>query len=138
MPASYTSARFVGREVAFARLAAVLDDAASGRSRTLILRGTGGGGISRFLDEGLGRVAELSEPWTVLRGGSWPCGADDPYAPVVRAIGPALRSLDAFALETVLGPAASDVIRLLPDLAQRLGDPVEGIASAPERRQART
>ena len=138
MPASYTSARFVGREVAFARLAAVLDDAASGRSRTLILGGTAGVGISRFLDEGVARVAELSEPWTILRGGAWPCGADDPYAPVVRAIGPALRALDDAALETVLGPAALDVIRLLPDLSVRLGDPVEGIASAPERRQART
>ena len=138
MPASYTSARFVGREVAFARLAAVLDDAASGRARTLILGGTAGVGVSRFLDEGLARVAELSEPWTILRGGSWPCGADDPYAPVVRAIGPALRALDDSALEAVLGPAALEVIRLLPDLAGRLGEPEGGIASAPERRQART
>ena len=138
MPASYTSARFVGREVAFARLAAVLDDAASGRSRTLILGGTAGIGISRFLDEGVTRVAELTEPWTILRSGSWPCGADDPYAPVVRAIGPALRALDDAALETVLGPAALEVVRLLPDLAIRLGEPTEGVASAPERRQART
>ncbi len=138
MPASYTSARFVGREVAFARLAAVLDDAASGRSRTLILGGTAGVGISRFLDEGVARVAELSEPWTILRGGAWPCGADDPYAPLVRAIGPALRALPDADLEAILGPAALDVIRLLPDLGVRLGEPVEGIASAPERRQART
>ena len=80
----------------------------------------------------------LSEPWTILRSGAWPCGADDPYAPVVRAIGPALRALDDAALEAVLGPATIEVIRLLPDLAVRIGEPVEAIASAPERRQART
>ena len=138
MPASYTSARFVGREVAFARLAAVLDDAAGGRSRTLILGGTAGVGVSRFLDEGLMRVAGLSEPWTVLRAGAWPSAADDPYGPVVRAIGPALHALDDADLADVLGPAVSDVVRLLPDLAVRLGEPADPIASAPERRQART
>ena len=138
MPASYTSARFVGREVAFARLAAVLDDAASGRARTLILGGTAGVGVSRFLDEGMARVAELSEPWTILRGGAWPCGADDPYGPVVRAIGPALRALDDAELAAVLGPAVPDVVRLMPDLAARLGGAPAHIATAPERRQART
>lgn len=138
MSASYTSARFVGREVAFARLAAVLDDAASGRARTLILGGTAGVGVSRFLDEGMARVSELAEPWTILRGDAWPCGADDPYGPVVRAIGPALRALADDDLEAVLGPAVPAVVRLLPDLAARLGEPADEVLSAPERRQART
>lgn len=138
MPASYTSARFVGRELAFARLAAVLDDAAGGRSRTLILGGTAGVGVTRFLDEGMARVAELSEPWTILRGGAWPCAADDPYGPVVRAIGSALRALTDDELVAVLGPAVPDVVRLLPDLALRLGEPADEVLSAPERQQART
>ena len=139
MPASYTSARFVGREVAFARLAAVLDDAAGGRARTLLLGGTAGVGVTRFLDEGMARVAELAEPWTILRSGAWPCSADDPYGPVVRAIGPALRALPDVDLAEILGPAVPDVARLLPDLAVRLGEPaVHEPLSAPERRQART
>ncbi len=138
MPASYTSARFVGREVAFARLAAVLDDVASGRARTMILGGTAGVGVSRFLDEGMARVSELTEPWTILRAGAWPCGVDDPYGPVVRAIRPALHALSDADLATVLGPAIPDVVRLMPDLAPRLGARQPEIASAPERRQART
>ncbi|MGZ8513520.1 MAG: helix-turn-helix transcriptional regulator [Candidatus Limnocylindrales bacterium] len=140
MPARYASARFVGREIAFARLASVLDDVAAGRSRSLIVGGTTGVGVTRFLDEGIARVAGLAAPWTVLRGGAWPSGADAPYGPVIRAIGPALRGLPEAELRYVLGPAAGDLVRLLPDLAagagQRPSD--DGPSTAPERRQART
>ncbi len=139
MPASYTSARFVGREVAFARLAAVLDDAAGGRARTLILGGTAGVGVSRFLDEGLARVAGLSEPWTILRAGAWPSAADDPYGPVVRAIGPALRALDDADLaddpRARPSPTSCACCRTWPCGS---ASPSIAIASAPERRQART
>ena len=56
MPVRYTSARFVGREAAFAKLASGLDDAAHGRTRTLLLEGTAGIGVSRFLDEAIARI----------------------------------------------------------------------------------
>jgi len=102
----------------------------------MILGGTAGVGVTRFLDEGTARVAELTAPWTILRGGAWPCAADDPYGPVVRAIGPALRALPDDELVAVLGRAVPDVVRLLPDLALRLGEPPDEFLSAPERRQA--
>src|SRR5512140_3963951 len=135
MPARYTSARFVGREVVFARLASLLDDVAGGRSRSLILGGTSGVGVSRFLDEATARVGELAAPWTILRGGAWPSGTDAPYGPVIRAIGATLRGLPDPDLCEVLGPAAGDVVRLLPDLAARLAlDPLRrGETVAPER-----
>ena len=60
MPVSYTSARFVGREAAFARLAAGLDDAAHGRTTTLLARGTAGIGVTRFLDEAIVRIDALT------------------------------------------------------------------------------
>ena len=140
MPDRYTSARFVGREVAFARLASLLDDVADGRSRSLILGGTAGVGVTRFLDEGSDRIADLAAPWTILRGGAWPSGAEAPYGPVIRAIGPTLRGLPDRELDEVLGPAAGDLLRLLPDLAPRLGAKPPGAATlaAPERRQAQT
>ncbi len=140
MPARYTSARFVGREVVFARLASMLEDVAGGRSRSLILGGTSGVGVSRFLDEATNRVGELAAPWTMLRGGAWPSGGDAPYGPVIRAIGPALRDLPDHELCDILGPAAGELVRLLPDLGPRLStDPFErGETTAPERRQART
>ena len=84
----------------------------------------------------------LREPMTVLRATAWPASADEPYGPIVRAIGPALRDLPADVLAGLLGPATSEVIRLLPDLEPRLaevGAPVAGGGpTAPERRQART
>jgi DNA-binding CsgD family transcriptional regulator/tetratricopeptide (TPR) repeat protein len=140
MPDRYTSARFVGREVAFARLASLLDDVADGRSRSLILGGTAGVGVTRFLDEGSHRIADLAAPWTILRGGAWPSGAEAPYGPIIRAIGPTLRGLPERELEEVLGPATGDLLRLLPDLAPRLGVKPPGAAplTAPERRQAQT
>ena len=82
MPGRYTSARYVGRESAFARLAAVLDDATSGRARAMLISGPAGVGISRFLDEAIGRIGGLTEPMRVLRGGAMPAGTDEPYGPV--------------------------------------------------------
>ncbi len=142
MPVSYTSARFVGREEAFARLAERLDDAVHGATRTMLLGGTAGVGVTRFLDEAIERMRALREPMTVLRAAAWPSSADEPYGPIVRAIGPGLRATPPEALAGLLGPATSEIIRLLPELAPRLaeiGVAVDGGGpTAPERRQART
>ena len=82
----------MGREEAFARLAERLDDAVHGATRTMLLAGTAGVGVTRFLDEAIERMRALREPMTVLRAAAWPSSADEPYGPIVRAIGPALRA----------------------------------------------
>ncbi|MDO8485278.1 MAG: LuxR C-terminal-related transcriptional regulator [Candidatus Limnocylindrales bacterium] len=143
MPGRYTSARFVGRDEAFARLAAALDDAARGRARAMLIAGSAGVGVTRLLDEAIGRMATLAEPLTMLRASAWPGGDDEPYGPLIRAIGPTLRALPPAELADRLGPATQEMLRLLPDLATRLDDvgvvpPREPIATAPERRQALT
>ena len=51
MPVTFTSARFVGREDAFARLASVLQSASAGDAGTLLIDGTSGVGTTRFIDE---------------------------------------------------------------------------------------
>jgi DNA-binding CsgD family transcriptional regulator/tetratricopeptide (TPR) repeat protein len=142
MPASYTSEHFVGRDEAFEHLAARLDDAAGGRSRTMIVTGTSGIGVTRFLDEATVRMRALTQPMTVLRATAWIGGVDEPYGPIVRAIGPALRALPVDVLADRLGSGASEVVRLLPDLGDRLlpigaWTPDRSV-TAPERRQART
>jgi DNA-binding CsgD family transcriptional regulator/tetratricopeptide (TPR) repeat protein len=142
MPVPYMSARFVGRDAAFAQLASGLEDAAHGRTRTLLFEGTAGVGVSRFIDEAIVRMRALREPMTVLRATAWPAGADEPYGPIIRAIGPALRTIPASALAELLGPATPEVVRLLPDLEARLAAVGAGTRAggrtAPERRQART
>ena len=120
MPVRYTSARFVGREAAFAKLASGLDDAAHGRTRTLLLEGTAGIGVSRFLDEAIARIEALHDPMTVLRATAWPAHADEPYGPIIRAIGPTLLGLPDETLPGLLGPATSEVVRLLPEVGPRL------------------
>jgi DNA-binding CsgD family transcriptional regulator/tetratricopeptide (TPR) repeat protein len=142
MPATYTSARFVGRDEAFAALAGALDDAAHGRARTVLLDGTAGVGVTRFLDEAISRIGTVREPMTVLRAAAWPARVDEPYGPIIRAVGPSLRELPAQRLAEALGPTTSEIVRLLPDLAPSL-DAIGALpkgpgTTAPERRQART
>jgi DNA-binding CsgD family transcriptional regulator/tetratricopeptide (TPR) repeat protein len=141
MPASFTSARFVGREGPFGRLAAALDATAQGRATTLLVSGGAGYGSSRFLSEVGLRLATLSEPFAFLRGRALPAGTDEPYAPVLRAIGPLLRELSDVELGEVLATGAEDVVRLLPELGPRLAPlgilPARPTVAAAERRQAR-
>ena len=93
MPARYTSARFVGRGDAFARLATVIRSAAAGDSGTLLLDGTAGVGTSRFIDEAIRRVSGLQEPMAVMRGAAFGRWTDAPYAPLIGALRPTLAAL---------------------------------------------
>ena len=141
MAATYTSARFVGREDAFARLANVLRSASAGASGTLLVDGTAGVGTSRFIDEAIRRVAGLQEPMAVLRGGAFGPGTDAPYQPLVRALRPVLAELPDDELARVLGTATDELVRLIPELAVRVEPPGTAgrrvLTAVPERRQAR-
>ena len=141
MPPGFTSARFVGRESAFVRLAPVLQAATDGLSTTVLVDGAGGIGSSRLLTEAGGRLMGLSEPFSVLRGRSRPAGTDSPYAPIIRALRPALTDLPEADLATLVGSGAEDLVRLLPELHARLAHagalPSRPSVTSAERRQAR-
>jgi DNA-binding CsgD family transcriptional regulator/tetratricopeptide (TPR) repeat protein len=141
MPPGFTSARFVGRESAFVRLAPVLQAATDGLSTTVLVDGAGGIGSSRLLTEAGGRLTGLSEPFSVLRGRSRPAGTDGPYAPIIRALRPALTDLPEADLATLVGSGAEDLVRLLPELHARLAHagalPSRPSVTSAERRQAR-
>ena len=140
MPARYTSARFVGREEAFAKLATVIRSSAAGDSGTLLIDGTAGVGTSRFIDEAIRRVSGLQEPMTVMRGAAYGSATDAPYQPLVRALRPALKELSDQDLADVLGTATEEIVRLIPGLASRV-DGTRGSRRlgtvVPERRQPR-
>jgi DNA-binding CsgD family transcriptional regulator/tetratricopeptide (TPR) repeat protein len=140
MPATFTSARFVGREDAFTRLASVLQAASAGQSGALLIDGTAGIGSTRFVDEAIRRVGALQEPMTVLRGCAFGAMTDAPYAPLARALRPAVAALPDRDLAAIMGSATDELIRLLPELAGRIGapDPARhALTTVPERRQAR-
>src|SRR4051794_16408415 len=141
MPPRFTSTRFVGREAAFVRLAATLDAAAEGRSSTLLIAGSGGMGVSRFLSEAANRLGTMTEPFSLLRGRAQPAGADEPYAPVGRPLAALLEGLSDDQLRTVLGTSAEDLIRLIPGLGERPAVrellPARPTTTSPERRQAK-
>ncbi len=140
MAPRYTSARFVGREDAFGKLASVLQAAAGGDAGTLLVDGTAGVGATRFIDESVRRVGGLPEPMTVLRGRAFAAGSDAPYGPVIRALGPALEALPDDELSVVLGSATDELIRLFPSLAEGGGAARPGRRPSTivqERRQAR-
>ncbi|HUP55291.1 MAG TPA: LuxR C-terminal-related transcriptional regulator [Methylomirabilota bacterium] len=141
MPATMHSARFVGRESAFVRLAPSLEAAAAGDATTVLLDGPGGVGVSRFLDEVGQRVANLAEPFAVVRGRAFRPGSDEPYGAVIRALRPVFRSLSDADLAELVGPAAEDVVRLFPETVGRLTTagvlPERPTITSPERRQGR-
>src|SRR4051812_5694822 len=94
MPATMSSARFVGRDAAFVRLAPALEAASDGVATTILVEGLGGIGVTRFVTELGRRAAALDDPFVVVRGRSFRPGADEPYGAVVRALGPAFRVVD--------------------------------------------
>ena len=142
MPAQYTSERFVGRDEAFERLAARLDDAAAwpvadddrhghvGRRRHPVpRRGDGPDAGARPADDrpaGRGLVG----------------GVDEPYGAIVRAIGPALRALPDDVLADRLAPAPRRSSASCPTWAtgssRAAPGPATGASPRRERRQART
>ncbi|HEY4754237.1 MAG TPA: hypothetical protein VIH37_13200, partial [Candidatus Limnocylindrales bacterium] len=68
MPGRVVSRRFIGREPELARFSAAVDAAAQGTATAIVIAGTAGIGVSRFLDEGLARVAAAPSAPLVLRG----------------------------------------------------------------------
>ena len=141
MPGAFSSARFVGRESAFARLAPALEAATAATSTTVLVEGDAGVGVSRFVSEAANRVTSLTEPFIVLRGRALPAGTDEPYAPILRALRPLLAGLTDEDLVALLGPSVEDHLRLLPELHARLAHagalPDRPTVTSAERRQSR-
>ena len=141
MPATMDSARFVGRDAAFVRLALALEAASGGEATTVLLDGPGGVGVSRLVAELSRRVSSLDESFIVVRGRSFRPASDEPYGAIIRALRPVFQSVDDAELARVVGPAAEDVVRLFPDVVGRLSAagalPDRPTSTALERRQGR-
>ncbi|MGH2466589.1 MAG: ATP-binding protein, partial [Candidatus Limnocylindrales bacterium] len=121
---------FVGREPELARLAGALERAARGERSSIALVGSAGVGLTRLLDEVVGRLADLPD-LTIVRGAAHEPRAGEPYA----TLGDGLRTLIAHVaddrLPQVVGPAGPILAPLVPELADRLARHGVGPLKAP-------
>jgi DNA-binding CsgD family transcriptional regulator/tetratricopeptide (TPR) repeat protein len=141
MPATKDSARFVGRDAAFVRLAPALEQAAVGEATTALVEGAAGVGVTRFLTELSERVLRLDEPFEVVRGRAYRPGSDEPFGPIVRALRPIIRAAEDDELTRLVGSAAEDIVRLFPEVTVRVAAagllPARPTTTSLERRQGR-
>jgi DNA-binding CsgD family transcriptional regulator/tetratricopeptide (TPR) repeat protein len=141
MAATFTSARFVGRERELARIAAALEATAAGRSTTILIAGAGGVGVSRLLTETGQRLAGLAEPFEVIRCRARPGRSGDPYAPLSVALTRLLDRIPDADLPALMETGAQEILRLVPDARDRLAAlgllPAGPTTIDPERRQTR-
>jgi len=120
---------FIGREAELARLGDLLGEAAGGAGRTVIIAGEAGIGKSRLL----GRFSQVAAPGARFLEGACLQSADDgvPYAPFVEILRELIVGTAPERLPALLGPARSELARLVPDLITRAAD--VPFPSAPDR-----
>ena len=112
-----SSAAFVGRHDELRRLNALLTSVMSdGIFATVLVGGEAGVGKTRLLSEFRTSAEALGARY--LAGGCVDLGEGArPYDPLIAALRPWLRSLDADEFRRVVGPARDEILRLVPDLA---------------------
>ena len=140
MTGKVVSRRFIGRETELAQVGAAVDAAAGGAATTVVVAGDAGIGVSRFLDEALGRLrARGPDAPLVLRGRS-NGPADPPWFAVLEALGPLVAERTESELRQLLGRDARPILTKLPDLASLAADvpsPATSELEDLERRQPR-
>jgi DNA-binding CsgD family transcriptional regulator/tetratricopeptide (TPR) repeat protein len=139
MAGSVSSGRFIGREPELARVAEAIEAAAAGTATTVMVAGSAGIGVSRFLDEALARATAGPNPPLVLRGRSHG-PVDPPWAAVLEALAPALVSRPPAEILGLMRRDAGPILRSLPAvaaLARGVRGARESALADPERRQPR-
>lgn len=139
MPGRVVSRRFIGREPELAQFSAAIAAAASGTATAVVVSGTAGIGVSRFLDEGLGRLAASPDGPLILRGRAHG-PADPPWSSVLEALGPLLAARPPDELEALLRGYARPILASLPGLAPiaaSVPPPAVSALADPERRLPR-
>ncbi len=111
---------FVGRSPELRELLAMFEDAVVGRGGLVLLSGEPGIGKTRLADELCARAARRGA--SALWGRCWEAGGAPAYWPWIQALRAHVRSQEAERLATELGPEASPLVHLLPELRALLPD----------------
>jgi class 3 adenylate cyclase/tetratricopeptide (TPR) repeat protein len=121
---------FVGRDRELRQLLDVLDTAATGRGRLVLISGEPGIGKSRLADE-LAAHARMRRA-RVLWGRCWEAGGAPAYWPWVQAIRAYIRDTDPSALREQMGNGVSDIAQMLPELRDLFPEVVPPASADPE------
>ena len=116
----FLSAGFVGRQREMGELTAALDDALAGRGRLVMLAGEPGIGKSRAAQELASHAEGLGAQ--VLWGRCYEEDGTPAYWPWIQAIRAYVREQDAETIRAAMGPGASDIAAIIPDLREKLPD----------------
>ncbi len=124
---------FVGREQELSELRAAADEALGGRAQLVLMAGEPGIGKTRTAEEvaTFARLRGANVYWGRCHEGE---GAP-PYWPWVQAIRSYVREADPVALAWEMGAGAAEIARVVPEVAERIGDSAE--PDAVESEQAR-
>ena len=133
MSGDVVSPVLIGRGEELAVLTAALDRALAGETGFVLLGGEAGVGKTRLLRELSARAEDAG--FGVLSGQCVEPGAEGlPFAPLVDVLRTLARTMPPDQLGRVLGPAASALSRLLPELAPQAPPPVSA-GETPQKAQ---
>ena len=126
MAVRVSSPVLIGRSAEVGRLRLALRAAAEGEGRSVLIAGEAGVGKTRLITEFADEATRGGV--VVLLGGCVNLGEGAaPYAPFVEAIRGLVRELDDADVERIIGPARSELARLVPDLGPAEDDRASGL-----------
>ncbi len=112
------SPSFVGRQFEIGILADALARTCAGQGGLVLVSGEPGIGKTRLAIELAARARERQMP--VLWGRAWESGGAPPFWPWVQAVRALMDEVGSDALLLALGDRSRELVRLLPELAERL------------------
>jgi DNA-binding SARP family transcriptional activator len=129
-PRGRSAGAFVGRDAELQTLHKAVGDAHQGRGRVVLVSGEPGIGKSHLADE----VATLArdEGLHVLRGRCWEAGGAPAFWPWVQVLRSCVRNVEPERLRRYVGAGGPELVELLPELREVLGDVPEPAARDPE------
>ncbi|HSK52599.1 MAG TPA: AAA family ATPase, partial [Clostridia bacterium] len=110
----------LGREREMAALRAALASASRGRGRLVLVSGEAGIGKTRLADTFAAEAREAGA--RVVWGRCWEAGGAPAYWPWLQAVRALLRDVEATHLRRLIGPGASHLAEILPEVREVLPD----------------
>jgi DNA-binding SARP family transcriptional activator len=119
-PAQAPAIPFAGRERELSELTASLEDACAGRGRLVLLLGEPGIGKSRLAEELIAQAE--AQGVQVLIGRCWEAGGAPAYWPWTQSLRGLMHEVEPERLRGQLAQDGAELVRLVPELGERLPD----------------